>query len=303
MTLILETPRTDIHRCPECGAQCAVEKSALSAAANAGQSVQIACHKCDEVFRPGKDTKPQNDTGRVEKDTGSNFADSPAKADQNSKRAANASIDNEFRGRVGPLIGSCPKCRNHFSVPPMPAQDIMIECPHCKSVMTPDSVGRLNARSEILASRLTTTPPPKKRMSLFFKLIIGMFLAGSLMAGVLAGALFEITPKASNFAGLGNLVAGDTPRVVVSETMFHQITDDGAPIIMVSVTLSNLGTGDGAPDKISVALFDIDGKLIVNRVIASRPLPMIPGETRAFVARFAAPDRPVYNVEANLTLR
>ena len=55
MTLILETPESDIHRCPGCGANCAVDRTVVARAADAGQQVRIACHKCAEVFRPRND--------------------------------------------------------------------------------------------------------------------------------------------------------------------------------------------------------------------------------------------------------
>ena len=40
MTLILETSVSDIHRCPGCGAPCAVDRDRIEAAENAGQSPQ-----------------------------------------------------------------------------------------------------------------------------------------------------------------------------------------------------------------------------------------------------------------------
>ena len=55
MTLILETPKSDIHRCPACGAQCAVDRDLLTLARDSGQRIRVACHKCDEIFQPLND--------------------------------------------------------------------------------------------------------------------------------------------------------------------------------------------------------------------------------------------------------
>ena len=122
MTLILETPKSDIHRCPACGAQCAVERDLMALARDAGQRIRVACHKCDEVFQP------LNDNVSTDILPG---AAQPSRPNPN------------------PRVGVCSTCGGSFSVPPLAAGEaVMVECPHCRHLMQPDEVGHADVMDE-----------------------------------------------------------------------------------------------------------------------------------------------------------
>ncbi|MCH2555622.1 MAG: hypothetical protein MK030_10185, partial [SAR116 cluster bacterium] len=118
MTLILAAPDSDIHRCPACGANCAIDHGMLDTAANAGQKVRIACHKCDEIFRPVTD----NSAGSAR----------PSRPHPNRR------------------VGICAACGDRFAVPPLAAEEfVLVQCPHCWHQMAPDEIGHANARHEL----------------------------------------------------------------------------------------------------------------------------------------------------------
>ena len=66
----------------------------LAAAADAGQKVRIACHKCDEIFLPVND----NSTGSA----------TPSRPNPNRR------------------VGICAGCGDRFSVPPLAADDSVL---------------------------------------------------------------------------------------------------------------------------------------------------------------------------------
>lgn len=256
MTLILETPVSDIHRCPGCGANCAVDRDALSAAANASKQVRIACHKCDEVFRPSNGNP-----------------DSPARP-----------------GSPSPRVGLCGRCGQTFSVPPLGADEqVLVECPHCGHHMTPGNIGRASARHEILpepsaASRLK--PAGKRRRRSLLRVVWSVLIGGAVLAGAAVAALERMTPNSTPLAGLTSPPA---PRLAITDTGFAPAGDgEGGGAVLVTVTLSNLGTAAGAPEWVIVKLLDADGELLMRRPIASREMTLDPGSSRTLVSRMAA---------------
>ena len=257
MTLILETPVSDIHRCPGCGANCAVDHDVLSAATNAGKRIRIACHKCDEVFRPST-VNPE----------------SPARP-----------------GPSSPRVGMCGGCGQTFSVPPLGAyEQVVVECPHCGHHMTPDNIGRASARHEILpepsaASRLK--PAGKRRPKSWLRVAWSLLIGGAVLAGAAVAALERITPNSTPLAGL---TAPPAPRLAVTDTSFTPASGsgEGDDAVLVTVTLANLGTAAGAPEWVIVKLLDADGDLLMRRPIASREMTLDPGSSRTLVSRMAA---------------
>lgn len=271
MTLVLETPESDIHRCPACGANCAVDHSTLAAAADAGKTIRIACHKCDEVFRPLND----NIEARSR----------PSQPNPN------------------PRIGLCVGCGQKFSVPPLAADEsVLVECPHCAHKMVPDEIGRADARREMLSSpasdaQLKTGSARRRRSRL--RAVWLLLAGGMVIAGAAVAALETITP---NSTPLATLTAPPAPRLAITDTSFAPSDTgiDGKDAVLVSVTLANLGTAAGAPAWVTVKLLDADGGVVARRPIASREMTLAPGTRRTLVTRMAGTG-PVADVVVELT--
>ena len=207
MTLILETPKSDIHRCPACGAQCAVERDLMALARDAGQRIRVACHKCDEVFQP------LNDNVSTDILPG---AAQPSRPNPN------------------PRVGVCSTCGGSFSVPPLAAGEaVMVECPHCRHLMQPDEVGHADVMDEFAG---IMQPPSKlqKRAGT----VLALLLAGALLAGFAAMAIFKITPMPTPFG----LDAVSAPHFAVTEARFDSALDGADGAILVTVGFANLGT-------------------------------------------------------------
>lgn len=252
MTLILETQQSDIHRCPGCGAQCAVEKDLVVRARDSGQQIRIACHKCDEIFQPLNDNSPM------------------------------ASAAMPSRPNPNPRIGICTACGNSLSVPPLNAGEaVMVECPHCRHLMQPDEVGRADA----LAGLPSPPPPPSPRQRLVGTLL-ALLLAGILIAGFAASAIFRITPPLPAPFGLE---VSPAPHFAVTESRFDAALDGGDGAVMVTVTFANLGTAAGAPERVTVTLLDNEGKTVISRPIAVREAALAPGDQRTITARLSVP--------------
>ena len=259
MTLILETPASDVHRCPGCGANCAVDHDVLSAAANAGKQIRVACHKCDEVFRPSNDNP-----------------DTPARP----------SIPNP-----NTRVGLCGKCGQKFSVPPLAANEqVVVECPHCAHHMTPDNIGRASARQEVLqapSAAAELKQASKRRHRSWLRATLWFLIGGAVLAGAAVAALEQMTPNSTPLAGLTSPPA---PRLAITETGFTPATgsEDGNDAVLVTVTLANLGTAAGAPEWVVVKLLDADGSVLMRRPIASREMTLAPGSSRTLVSRMTA---------------
>lgn len=252
MTLILETPQSDIHGCPACGAQCAVQKDLLARARNSGQQIRIACHKCDEIFQPLNDNSPLAAAAR------------PSRPNPN------------------PRMGVCTACGDSLSVPPLKAGEaVMVECPHCRHLMQPDEIGRVDA----LANLPAPPAPPSQRQRIAGTLL-ALMLAGILMAGFAASAVFRITPPLPTPFGLA---VSPTPHFVVIAADFEAALDGADGAVLVTVTLANLGTAAGAPERVAVSLLDKTGKTVMSRPIAVREAALAPGEERTITARLSVP--------------
>lgn len=252
MTLILETQQSNIHRCPACGAQCAVERDLIALARKSGQQIRIACHKCDEVFQPLHDNSPVPAAAR------------PSRPNPN------------------PRVGICTACGDNLSVPPLSASDtVMVECPHCRHLMQPDEVGRADA----LAGLPSLPPPPSPRQRLVGTLL-ALVLAGILIAGFAASAIFKITPPLPTPFGLKVSTA---PHFAVTKAYFEAALDGGDGAVMVTVTFANLGTAAGAPERVTVTLLDQTGTAVLSRPIAVREAALAPGDERTITARLSVP--------------
>ena len=273
MTLILETPASDIHGCPACGAPCAVDRDRILAAAHAGKRISIACHKCDEVFTPGHDSQ------RADEDKGSR----PTRPHTNTR------------------VGLCGGCGGRFSLQPLAADEaVLIECPHCAFRMRPDEVARLDARSEMMARTGASLPAAQPRQS-WTRFLVTVLLGGAVLAGVAITTLERLTPDLVHLPFTVNEVA-PTPRIAVTDTGFQPVgSGSGAPHeVVVTVTLANLGTAAGAPARLVVKLVDAAGNIVLRRPIAAREMELGPGATRTLVSRMAAP-APVADMLVELT--
>jgi hypothetical protein len=252
MTLILETRQSNIHLCPACGAQCAVEKDLVARARDSGQQVRIACHKCDEIFQPLNDNSPI-----------------PAAA-------------KPTRPNPNPRVGICTACGHSLSVPPLNAGEaVMVECPHCHYLMQPDEVGRTDA----LAGLPLPALPPSPRQRLVGTLL-ALLLAGGLIAGFAASAVFSLTPPLPAPFGLE---VSTTSHFAVTGARFDAALDGGDGAVMVTVTFANLGTAAGAPEQVAVTLLDNAGNVVVSRPIAVREAVLDPGDERTITARLSVP--------------
>lgn len=268
MTLVLETSSSDIHKCPGCGAPCAVDRDSIVAAANAGQRIRIACHKCDHVFTPEQNI---------------------ASADSN---RGSRSAQPHTSTRIG-LCGGCGGC---FSLQPLDAGNpVLIECPHCAFRMLPDEIARLDARSEMMA--MTTAglaaARPGRRWTRF---VVAMLAGGVLLAGVAIFALERFTP---DLVRLPLTAAEPASRLAVTDAGFRVAGGDG-DAVLVTVSLANLGTAPGAPERLVVKLVDEAGNIILRRPIASREMKLEPGAVRTLVSRMSPP-APVADLLVELT--
>ena len=252
MTLILETPQSTIHRCPACGAQCAVEKDIVARARNAGQHIRIACHKCDDVFQPIDGGSPVRVAAR------------PSRPNPNIR------------------TGICSACGDSLSVPPLKADEaVMVECPHCQHLMQPDEVGHADALAGLPPA--SQQPSAQRRPVSLWLLLV---LAGSLIAGFGAIAMFSITPSIPALFGVG---ISDRPHFAVTDSGFEAALDGGDGAVLVTVTFANLGTVAGAPERVSVTLFDSAGAAVTTRPIAVREAELAPGDSRTITARLSMP--------------
>lgn len=293
MTLILETPQSDIHLCPACNAHCAVERESLVSARNAGQRVKIACHKCDEVFAPESTPPAPIEAADVLPETAQNPPNpTPEKHQTNLER-----LMRPGRRQTQPRAGTCIQCGGQFSLPPLSNfGDVIVECPHCTAEMDPTSVGRIKARDEVVSATATRMAelhnPPRwttKRVLAVLTLICAGLLA---FAG---GALFDLAKPASDN---GMLPGQSEVKISVTDASFRQVGADGA--VLVTVTLSNLGAVAGSPDQLIVDLVDAKGVSLVSRPIASSDLELAPGEVRNLVTRMPAPAGLIDQVRVNM---
>ncbi len=257
MTLILETPKSDIHRCPACGAQCAVDRDLLTLARDSGQRIRVACHKCDEIFQP------LNDNVATDVLPG---AAQPSRPNPN------------------PRVGVCSSCGDSFSVPPLAAEEaVMVECPHCRHLMQPDEVGHADVMDEL--TDVLQSPSARQKL---VGTILSLLLAGTLLAGFAATAVFKITPMPAPF-GLDAVAA---PHFAVTEARFDAALDGADGAVVVTVGFANLGTAPGAPERIVVSLLDATGEPVITRPIAVREAPLAPGGRRLLTARMSVtPER------------
>ena len=268
VTLILAAPESDIHRCPACGANCAVDHGILDAAANAGQKIQIACHKCNELFRPVNDS---------------------------SARSARPSRPNPNR-----RVGICTACGDRFSVPPLATDDrVLVECPHCCHQMAPDQIGHANARRELFDGMNTAAG---KRVSengsgrSWLRTAIWVIVSGALLAGAALAVVERVTPNSTPLAGL---MAAPAARLAITDAGFsYSGGDDNA--LLITVTLANLGTAEGAPERVTVNLLDAEGNILMTRPIASRELVLTAGSSRTLVSRVAMSPGLVTDVAVDL---
>lgn len=263
MTLILETQQSNIHRCPACGAQCAVEKDLVAQVRNSGQEIRIACHKCEEIFQPLNDNSPIQ------------AAATPSRPNPN------------------PRVGICTACGESLSVPPLNAGEaVMVECPHCQYLMQPDEVGRADA----LAGLPLPVLPPSPRQRLVGTLM-ALLLAGILIAGFAASAIFSLTPPLPAPFGLE---VSTTPHFAVTEARFNAALDGGDGAVMVTVTFANLGTAAGAPEQVAVTLLDKAGNIVISRPIAVREAALDPGDERTITARLSVPPDGIQDIRVTI---
>ena len=263
MTLILETPQSDIHRCPSCGAQCAVEKDLVARARDSGQQIRIACHKCDEIFQPLNDNSPVS------------AAAMPSRPNPNTR------------------VGICTACGDSLSVPPLNAGEaVMVECPHCRHLMPPDAVGRADA----LAGLPSPPPPPSPRQRLVGTLA-ALCLAGVLIAGFAASAIFKVTPPVPAPFGLDRIAM---PHFAITDARYDAALDGANGAVLVTVTLANLGTAPGAPERVAVALLDAQGKTVISRPIAVREAALAPGDRRTITARLSVPPQGIEDMKVTI---
>ena len=271
MTLILAAPDSDIHRCPGCGANCAVDHAMLAAAADAGQKVRIACHKCDEIFRP---------------------------LGENAPRSARPSRPNPNR-----RVGVCSCCGDRFSLPPLaPEEFVLVECPHCRHEMAPDEIGHADARQDLLNGMTAASGKQiagKRSRRGRLRAAVWVVLGGAILAAAAMVAIERVTPDSTPLAGL---IAAPAPWLAVTDVGFTP-SDDGENALLVTVTLANLGTARGAPERVTVKLLDADGNVLMRRPIASTELTLAPGATRTLVSRMSAAPGLVTDVAVDLRRR
>jgi len=250
-----------------------VDRDRIQAAAHAGKRISIACHKCDEVFAPGHDSR-RADEGQGARPT---------------------------RPHANTRVGLCGGCGGRFSLQPLAADEaVLIECPHCAYRMRPDEVARLDARSEMMAKTSAGLPAARPRQSRT-RLLVTLLLGGAVLAGVAITMLERLTPDLVHLPFTVNAVA-PAPRIAVTDTGFQPVSGDSAPPheFVVTVTLANLGTAAGAPERLVVKLVDAAGNVVLRRPIAAREMQLGPGATRTLVSRMTAP-APVADMLVELT--
>jgi hypothetical protein len=293
VTLVLETPNSDIHECPACRAQCAVDRSAMNTAARDSQQVRIACHKCDMLFMPLKE-----DAGRglaASSATDNDSIQSAPAAAADAGQTENTLADDNLR------YGKCPKCTGTFLMPTTPvAEDILVECPHCSRKMPPLAIMRIDARTDIaMSGNPQALARPARRHTGIVKYAAVLLLGGGIIAALPAMVILGMTPGASMFES----TAAAVPHFAVSNASFRPVSDASGSGVIVTVNLANLGTAEGTPQTVYVSLLDADGKEITRRQIARFAPPMAAGETQALVARFTAPATPVADIKVSLQSR
>jgi ssDNA-binding Zn-finger/Zn-ribbon topoisomerase 1 len=178
VTLVLETPNSDIHECPACRAQCAVDRSAMNTAARDSQQVRIACHKCDMLFMPLKE-----DAGRglaASSATDNDSIQSAPAAAADAGQTENTLADDNLR------YGKCPKCTGTFLMPTTPvAEDILVECPHCSRKMPPLAIMRIDARTDIaMSGNPQALARPARRHTGIVKYAAVLLLGGGIIAAL-----------------------------------------------------------------------------------------------------------------------
>ena len=240
----------------------------LAAAANAGQKVRIACHKCDEIFQPIND---------------------------NSAGSAKPSRPNPNR-----RVGICAACDDRFSVPPLAADEfVLVECPHCRHQMAPDEIGRANARHDLFDGMNAASGKRvagKTRGRGWLQTAIGVIVSGAILAGAALAVIERVTPNSTPLAGL---MAAPAARLAVTDASFsYSGVDENA--LLVTVTLANLGTAEGAPERVTVKLLDAEGNILMTRPIASREMALAPGASRTLISRMATSPGLVTDIAVDL---
>ena len=240
----------------------------LDAAANAGQKVRIACHKCDEIFRPVTDS--------------SDGSARPTRPNPNRR------------------VGICAACGDRFSVPPLAAEEfVLVECPHCCHQMAPDEIGHANARHELFDGMKAAAG---KRVAGngsgrgWLQTAIWVIVSGAILAGAGLAVIERVTPNSTPLAGL---MAAPAARLAVTDAGFSYSGDD-ENALLVTVTLANLGTAEGAPERVTVNLLDAEGNILMTRPIASRELTLSAGSSRTLVSRVAMSPGLVTDVAVDL---
>jgi len=240
----------------------------LDAAANAGQKVRIACHKCDEIFRPF---------------TGSSAGSArPSRPNPNHR------------------VGICAVCGDRFSVPPLADDDyVLVECPHCGHHMAPDEIGHADARRELFDGINTATGQRFAGNGSgwgWLQKAIWVIVSGGLLAGAALAVVERVTPNSTPLPGL---MAAPAARLAVTDTGFSYSGGD-ENVLLVTVTLANLGTAEGAPERVTVNLLDAGGNVLMTRPIASRELTLSAGSSRTLVSSMAMPPGLVTDVAVDL---
>ena len=240
----------------------------LAAAADAGQKVRIACHKCDEIFLPVND----NSTGSA----------TPSRPNPNRR------------------VGICAGCGDRFSVPPLAADDsVLVECPHCRHQMAPDAIGHANARRELFDGMNAASGKPvagRDGRRGWPQTAIWVIVSGAILAGAALAVVERVTPNSTTLAGL---MAAPAARLAVTDAGFSYSGDD-RNALLVTVTLANLGTAEGAPERVTVNLLDAEGNILMTRPIASRELTLAAGASRTLVSRVAMSPGLVTDVAVDL---
>ena len=159
----------------------------------------------------------------------------------------------------------------------------MVECPHCRHLMQPDEVGHADVMDEL--TDVLQSPSARQKL---VGTILSLLLAGTLLAGFAATAVFKITPMPAPF-GLDAVAA---PHFAVTEARFDAALDGADGAVLVTVGFANLGTAPGAPERVVVSLLDATGEPVITRPIAVREAPLAPGGRRLLTARMSVtPER------------
>ena len=92
----------------------------------------------------------------------------------------------------------------------------MVECPHCRHLMQPDEVGHADVMDEL--TDVLQSPSARQKL---VGTILSLLLAGTLLAGFAATAVFKITPMPAPF-GLDGVAA---PHFAVTQARFEAALD------------------------------------------------------------------------------